>query len=237
MLYNICFYFILFLSYSILGWTAEIISCSILQKKMVINRGFLIGPYCPIYGFSAVLMILFLKKYIDDPIALFIMATVVCTIMEYLTSLIMEKLFNARWWDYSEKKFNLNGRVCLMNSCLFGLLGLLLMYLINPFYTNLLLKIPNVLFMIIGMVLMILFITDCIISIVIISKLKLNARLFVNKDNTEEISKRIKEALSKHRKLSSRVLHAFPRAKSTGEHKVDPFVRMKEFIDSQKAKK
>lgn len=215
-MYQLCLYFILFVTYSVIGWIFEVISCSILQKKLVINRGFLLGPYCPIYGFSALLMIFLLKLYLDDPIVLFIMATIICTVMEYFTSYIMEKLFKARWWDYSEKKFNLNGRVCLENSCLFGLLGLFLMYIMNPFYVKLLSNLPNLLLIMFSVMLFCIFVLDVLFSTVIITKLKLSINLVSDaKDKTEEIKMRISEILSNQTLFTDRLLNAFPKAKSS----------------------
>ena len=88
----VCKYFLLFLFYSFLGWVLEMVVCSIADKK-VVNRGFLIGPYCPIYGSGCLLIISLLHKYQDDPFTLFIMAIIVCSLLEYFTSYIMEKLF------------------------------------------------------------------------------------------------------------------------------------------------
>ena len=103
---NLCFYFVLFLIYSFIGWLMEI-SFTLYKDKTLVNRGFLMGPYCPIYGCGCILIILLLKRYLNDFIVLFIMSMVICSILEYLTSYIMEKLFKARWWDYSKKKFNI----------------------------------------------------------------------------------------------------------------------------------
>ena len=88
------------------GWFIEIIN-GLIQTKKFVNRGFLIGPYCPIYGVGGILITLLLSKYYDDPIVLFFMGIAVCGILEYLTSYIMEKFFKARWWDYSKRKFRL----------------------------------------------------------------------------------------------------------------------------------
>ena len=131
--YDIRMYFLLFMIYAILGWLMEV-TCKLIQYKRFINRGFLIGPYCPIYGYGALLITILLHKYTNDPIVLFIMAIVVCGTLEYLTSYFMEKIYKARWWDYSQKKFNINGRVCLGTIVPFGLLGLLIMYVLNPFF-------------------------------------------------------------------------------------------------------
>ena len=108
-MYHFLFLFSLFIIYSFIGWTIEMVACAIANKKIV-NRGFLVGPYCPIYGFSSLIMIGVLQKYLNDAFVLFIMAIFICTFTEYITSYIMEKIFHARWWDYTNIPFNLNGR-------------------------------------------------------------------------------------------------------------------------------
>lgn len=110
---KIYFYFILFLIYSFIGWFMEVCVTYPKNKKLV-NRGFLLGPYCPIYGYSSIIMIFYLNHYKDNPLTVFLLAVVVCSFIEYMVSYIMEKMFNARWWDYSTRKFNINGRVCLL---------------------------------------------------------------------------------------------------------------------------
>ena len=77
----------------------------IFKEKRFINRGFLIGPYCPVYGFGVVLITILLQKYTNDVIVLFFLAILICGTLEYATSYFMEKFFNARWWDYSKNKF------------------------------------------------------------------------------------------------------------------------------------
>ena len=126
------YYFLIFFIYSFLGWMIETINCSIMAKKKILNRGFLIGPYIPIYGTGALVMILFLTEYKKDPFVLFCMAVVYCSLIEYITSYLMEKLFLARWWDYTHEKFNLNGRICGLNSLLFGLCSIGVIYFIQP---------------------------------------------------------------------------------------------------------
>ena len=98
-------YILLFFIYSVLGWCLENISQFIEYHKLT-NRGFFIGPYCPIYGVGATLLHLLLSSYAKDPIVLFLLSIIVCATLEYFTSWLMEKLFKARWWDYSNKKYN-----------------------------------------------------------------------------------------------------------------------------------
>ena len=205
---NFLFYFLIFILYSFIGWTLEVFF-GILKDKKFVNRGFLIGPICPIYGFGAIFMLLFLTKYKNDYITVFILGAVICSILEYITSYLMEKLFKARWWDYSNMKFNVNGRVCLTFSCLFGIFGVLLICIVNPFVVSIINMIPNLVITIISIILFILFLTDIIISFNIINKVKLTAQN-ITKDYTEEINKKIKERL-KNKILQSRLLKAFPK--------------------------
>lgn len=208
MLYTISFYFCLFLLYAVFGWIMEVIVCSIPKRKLV-DRGFLIGPYCPIYGYAALLMIFSLEKYNSDPLALFVMATLICTILEYITSYVMEKLFHARWWDYSNKPFNINGRVCLTNCFFFGILGLGLVYFINPFFIHLLDKIPELILIIVGISLFLVFLIDNAISFNIMFKVKTTKEI-IKKDSTEEITKKVREALKNKSFLHRRLMNAFP---------------------------
>ena len=122
--------FLWFITYSIFGWVYETILCSI-KKKRFINRGFLNGPYCPIYGCGAVLDILLLGK-IHNTVLLFFTAALLTGGLEYVTSVIMEKLFHARWWDYSDKKFNIHGRVYLTGIIVFGTLSVVLILFLHP---------------------------------------------------------------------------------------------------------
>ena len=205
---NLSLLFILYMIYSFIGWVMEVIF-TYFKDKTVVNRGFLMGPYCPIYGTGCILMVLLLYRYLDDPIVLFIMSMVICALLEYVTSFVMEKLFKARWWDYSDRKFNINGRICLETLVPFGLLGCFLMYLLNPFFTNLLLKIPNNILTGIAIILFIIFIIDNIISFSIITKIHISSKNIVM-DNTEEITKKVREYVSKNSKFGKRLMKSFP---------------------------
>ncbi len=224
---SIIFYYLLFIIYSFLGWCMEVIVCGIPSRKFV-NRGFLIGPYCPIYGCAAIFMVLILHQYKDDLFILFVVSAVICTFLEYVTSFAMEKLFHARWWDYSNKKFNINGRVCLVNSMYFGILGCLLVHWVNPFFKSLLLTIPSIILNISGLFLFAIFIIDNIISFNIISKFKV-ATDTVRKDNTEEITEKIKGILEQKSILYKRLLHAYPNMKSMLIKKKE---KIKEFMNN-----
>lgn len=202
--YYILFYFI----YSNLGWFMEVITIFTTQHTLV-NRGFLVGPICPIYGTCALLMIGVLHFFIETPIVLFLMAILICSIAEYITSYFMEKIFGARWWDYSNKLFNLNGRICLANSLAFGLLGFCLIYFIQPFMWKVVTKIPIGIIYILVTIFLLIYIVDNIVSFRVILKLK-KVTQFVRADNTKEISEKVKEILKNTSFLGKRLISAFP---------------------------
>lgn len=205
--------FLLFLIYSFLGWLIETIGGLITSKKFV-NRGFLLGPYCPIYGTGVILITLLLSKYKEDPITLFFFSGLLCGTLEYVTSYIMEKVFKSRWWDYSKMRFNINGRICLETLVLFALAGLLIFGVTNPFLESLLVKIPAFIAHIISGTLLVFFIADCIFSLNIMNSIK-NIKINVTnqiKDNTDEISERVKAIIMEKSASYRRLIVAFPQA-------------------------
>lgn len=207
-------YFLLFMTYSFLGWVMEV-TLGLIQLKKFVNRGFLIGPYCPIYGFGGLLITFLLQKYVNDPIVLFFMALIICGILEYVTSYLMEKIFHARWWDYSNKKYNINGRVCLDTIIPFGLLGLIIMYVTNPFFIEKYQSIPETGLNILFWTILILFLIDNLVSERIIGTLgKTTKRIGKELDNTEEITKKVKEILLGKSALYRRLLKAYPNIQS-----------------------
>lgn len=131
MTHNFYVDFLYLIIYSFLGWICEVIYCSILAKKFI-NRGFLNGPLCPIYGFGAIMVITFLMPVRQNILLVFVLGFFLTSILEYVTSFAMEKMFHSKWWDYSGKQFNINGRVCLLNSILFGLLSVFVMLKVHP---------------------------------------------------------------------------------------------------------
>ena len=117
---------------SLIGYIVEVLYCSIGEKRLV-NRGFLHGPYLPIYGFGALIIVLLFSRFSDNVLVLFLLSVLGTSLLEYLTSYLLEVLFHAKLWDYSTYPLNLHGRVCALNSTLFGLLSLGLIYGIHPF--------------------------------------------------------------------------------------------------------
>lgn len=136
--YSVLDYIFYFFFYSFIGWFFESCYCSIRPKKWV-NRGFLRGPICPIYGTGGLVMMICLlplrhiteNLYLNE-LLIFIAGAILCDIVEFMTSYIMEKLFNARWWDYSNKKFNIQGRICLTHTFYWGTCSCLFVFILEP---------------------------------------------------------------------------------------------------------
>ena len=163
-----------FIIYSFIDWVYESILCSITEKKLV-NRGFLTGPVCPVYGCGALIIIFCLSGVKDNLLALFLSSVVLTTVLEYITSYLLEKFFHAKWWDYSQYRFNVNGRVCLWGSLIFGLLSVAVIEWAHPFITGLLGKISPIALLWAGGVVFGVFLCDVVLTVR--SILTLNGRL------------------------------------------------------------
>lgn len=109
-----------FVIYAFIGWIAEEIFCVIYTHEFV-KRGFLFGPICPIYGYGALILILFFKNYKNKPVKLFLLSAIVFSIFEYITDFFLQALFACRWWDYTGQFLNLNGRITLSFSLVWGI--------------------------------------------------------------------------------------------------------------------
>ncbi|MBO5400414.1 MAG: putative ABC transporter permease [Spirochaetaceae bacterium] len=207
--------FLLFIFYSFVGWICEVAYCSISQRRFV-NRGFLYGPICPIYGCGAIIIFSFLMPLSDNLILLFFASMILTTILEYFTSWVMEKLFATKWWDYSNYKFNIHGRVCLLNSVLFGIMGIVAVHFVHPFVLSWLYKIDGFWTKFLALSLLGIFLVDLFFTLRSLVNFKLYLKRFeafiqglimrVEKeewiievhDNIEEFVKKIKEKLSHH---------------------------------------
>ena len=217
-------YFVLFIIYSFAGWVMETIWVSWCNKRLV-DRGFLIGPYCPIYGFGALLIIILLNRFSYNPCLLFLMTTIICGVLEYFASWCMEKLFKARWWDYSNRKLNLNGRICLGNLIAFGIMGLVVTYFVNPYVEIWINILDDSNLRRISLVLWTIFIMDFVVSTIVVYGFrkvteKVN-RDSVN-DNTEQITKMVRELLSQRSFFHRRFIDAYPKLEAIK-------IKMKEF--------
>ena len=213
---------IFFTVFSVVGYFIEVIFCSIQQRKMT-NRGFLFGPCLPIYGFGGTLMALTLSRYSDDPFVVFGMAILICTVLEYFTSYIMEKMFKARWWDYSlTDKFNLNGRICLRNTLAFGIGGCIMIYFALPVLENLLKITPFAVQLIISIILVVILLIDTIISTY--ANLRVSNMADFNEilgDQTEEIKKYAKLVIKQFFATSEKEKRAAARELKKQQRKID----------------
>lgn len=190
-------FFMYFFIYSVLGWIVETLYCRTLDGKWT-NRGFLFGPYCPIYGFGALIIIAFLQNFKSSFIAVFFLGMIFTSILEYLTSFLLEKLFDAKWWDYSKMKFNINGRICLLNSLEFAFLGVVLTYIVHPTISNLILKIPIDLVQLISFALITIMAID--VGFTISTLLNLKEKLITLKESAEKLMEKntLQEKLSEN---------------------------------------
>ena len=209
--------YILFWLYAFLGWVMETSWVAFKLKKLT-NRGFFLGPYCPIYGIGAVLLLL-LDNYRNDPLTILILSIFICSLVEYLASYFLELAYKVRWWDYSNQFFNINGRICLFNSFCFGLFGLLTVCVLNPFFTNQIMKFNSNLKLVIFIVIFIITTVDMFITFsamfdfrkyVSNLKEKTFTNLFkTNTDSTEEMSKRVRNKLKEKSFIHKHLSNAF----------------------------
>ncbi len=242
-------YVILFMVYSVIGWIMEVV-LGLIEKHKFVNRGFLIGSYCPIYGFGSVAITIllgnFMKTINDVSLAdsIWISSIVIiciCGTLEYFTSYIMEKMFHARWWDYKNYRFNINGRICLETLVPFTVIGQLILRFASPTIINVLTNLPALLLHILAGAIVILIIIDVSVSYNIIHSFKKISN--EAKDNTEEITKKVKEIISKTWR-GRRLVSAFPnvdvikkRIKQTVEEGKEKIERKKKEIEDLIEKK
>lgn len=167
--------FLYFVIYSAIGWVCETAYCSIYGGKFI-NRGFLNGPFCPVYGFGALAVIFLLSPISGNLAILYLAGVIVTSILEYITGYLLEKLFHMKWWDYSKYRFNIRGRVCLLNSALFGVLSVVAVRGIHPAVVSAVGKIPAQALAIICFTLLLYFLLD--LSVSVYTVLSLNGRLY-----------------------------------------------------------
>lgn len=204
--YNYVLYFII---YSLVGWLIEVLLKFIDDKKFV-NRGFLLGPICPIYGYGVLLIILLIGCNDNDLLSIFLKSIFICSALEYFTSFIMEKLFKARWWDYSQKRFNINGRICLETMLPFGIGATLILYSIHPKIIYLVGLIPNRIKATLAVTLLVLYLVDNFISMRVMNKIKSQIKK-EKTDNTTAIKSKVIEWIDNNSFWYKHIKNAFPK--------------------------
>ncbi|MGM9878486.1 MAG: putative ABC transporter permease [Bacilli bacterium] len=128
---NICKYLLIFFISAFIGYIYEVIFYFLFDHELV-NRGFLYGPYLPVYGFGAIILIILLKRFKKNPLVVFLLSMFITGVVEYFTGFLMWEIYHKMWWDYSGLFLNIDGYVCLRSVLTFGIGGLLLVYLVEP---------------------------------------------------------------------------------------------------------
>lgn len=182
---------LLFTAYSFIGWLGESIYCSVPAGKFV-NRGFLNGPFCPIYGFGALLAVCILSPLQKNLPALFLAGVLLTSLLEYLTGAALELLFHAKYWDYSDQKCNLQGRVCLKNSLIFGLGSVVTLRLLQPALLYCMNRIPSPAKTVFCCFLLLYFTVDTVLTVNAI--IRLNGKLGELQQVLDEIAERAHSA-------------------------------------------
>lgn len=200
-------WFLIFLAYSCLGWFIEM-TATLIQHHRIYNRGFLIGPICPIYGIGAVLGS-WIFSGIDQVWLIFLLCTIGGGVLEYVTSFWMEACFHVRWWDYKNEPLNINGRTCLGAMLGIGLFGVLVIKVFTPAALGFLGGFSSIAILITAGILLAITLTDLIWSLILILHFRVAAGT-VDADATAEISKNIRNVMMQRSKLDRRLAKAFP---------------------------
>ena len=202
---------LLFFAYAFLGWCIEV-TLKYFQFHRFINRGFLTGPWLPIYGSGAALITVVIKGLAPLEFSVgttFAVSFLLCGFLEYMTSYVLEKRFHARWWDYSQKPMNLHGRVWIGNLILFGLGGVVIVDLINPLLLRLSEHMSFPLREIMALFLSVVFVADYVMSHFVLKLVKTSVELS-EADDTEAISKEVRLLLSDRSVFHRRFAEAYP---------------------------
>ncbi len=235
---NLVFTFFVF---SLLGYICETIFCSIGQRKLA-NRGFLYGPCLPIYGFGGLIIKICLVPFADKGvwggIIIFVLGVVLTSCVEYFGSWLLEKFFSIKLWDYSKNFMNIHGRVCLRNSTLFGIMGLVTVYIVEPPLNDFINGIPVELRRAVCDLIIVVFVVDFTLSCMKMAafknalqevrekrkeleertaELKAMGKEEAAKAVMESLSKSLESSIEKAKKHSKKILSSFPSATSPKE--------------------
>lgn len=219
----LAYLFLLFILYSFGGWIVECI-WTLITKRRLENRGFLFGPICPIYGVGSLLCVLFLAPLNLSWPATFFTMVILCDVIEYVTSVVLEKIYHVRWWDYTTGSLlHLNGRISLETSIGFGVGGIAILHLIQPIFTNFLAYFSPLTLLIVAIILAIIFIADIIFSTIAIANVT-NRMTGGTIDLTAEIKKfsinYYKKASRLSRKIARSALSQVEKAQKEAKRRV-----------------
>lgn len=245
--------FLIFILFSFIGWISEVIYVGVTSAHKFVNRGFLYGPLCPVYGFGGVMILMLPPSLYKTWIPLFFASMILCTIVEYFVSWLMEKLFHTRWWDYSHYKIQLNGRICLLNSILFGFLGVAVIHFVYPLMIDLLNSLGQTLINISGMIILAVLSVDIFFTVRklvdfanVMKKLKefgetLNSHYgqeewFKKGSFMEMINSVIERAENRTEEFSQKILEKIDKVQNLHLPSVEPFLKKFPSIKSTKYK-
>lgn len=245
--------FLIFILFSFIGWISEVIYVGVTSAHKFVNRGFLHGPLCPVYGFGGVVILMLPPSLYATWIPLFFASMILCTIVEYFVSWLMEKLFHTRWWDYSHYKIQLNGRICLLNSILFGFLGVAVIHFVYPLMIDLLNSLGQTLINISGMIILAVLSVDIFFTVRklvdfanVMKKLKefgetLNSHYgqeewFKKGSFMEMINSVIERAENRTEEFSQKILEKIDKVQNLHLPSVEPFLKKFPSIKSTKYK-
>lgn len=238
-MYQIALIFMNFILYSLFGYIAEMTMCIIVDRKIT-NRGFLCGPVIPIYGVGSLFLTFLLEPFKANPCIIFLFGIIITTTIEYITSYLLEKIFHNRWWDYSVNKFNINGRICLLNSVLFGIGSLVIIYLANPIFKDFFNQMNETALIVSAIVIFIIFAMDVIYSCIVAYNLRNQIIIFSELKNEKlaripgMFERMLKRRVKQIKRYPNRLLKAFPYLQKSNEKE---FAIFKKIQDSNKKKK
>ena len=228
-MYIYCWYFFIF---AFLGWCAEVTYAAVRQRRFV-NRGFLNGPVCPIYGFGIVIVAFLLQPMRETFVLLFVCSVVLTSALEWLTGFLLEKIFHSKWWDYSDKPLNIGGYICLQFSLLWGAACLIIVKWILPLTQRLVDWIPFGLSVALLIFFTVLLLSDCVATVFTVRGINRQLRglsLLAEKlkSDSDKIGRAVskngiwlaekqadmrlqyEKLLQKHNAFTRRILKAFP---------------------------
>ena len=255
------YYFALsFFVYGFLGWCTEVAYAAAKQGKFV-NRGFLNGPICPVYGIGVGVVVQFLTPVENNLVLLYISSTILVTVIEGITGFLLEKIFHNKWWDYSEQPLNIGGYVCVLFSLIWGVFCVLIVKIIHPLIYKVLTMIPLVLGIVVMACLAVGLLADLYVTASGILKMnrrleamekiaaelkelsdKVGENIYENvmegmefreekKARIEELKAKYEEMAENRTKVGERLVKAFPKMQ-VGQHK-EIFEELRERMDRE----
>lgn len=253
----------IFLIYAFIGWCAEVAFAAV-NEGVFVNRGFLNGPYCPIYGAGVLTVVALLEPLKENAILLFAGSLLLTSILEYLTGFVLEKVFGNKWWDYSDMPFNIRGYVCLKFSIMWGLGCMFIVHEVHPHIMHLIRWVPQKVGITLAVLLVAAFAADLLVTVNTILNFNKKLRMLeeiaagmhkvsdeIGEDIFERVSdiqkdvsgarSRVEELNAEYRKLMAhrpfgvrRLMRAFPRLKSRDHDKI--LQQYKDFLKKKQQK-